>query len=64
MNETVELDVPGEPATPRDESLILDAAHAPADVWSHAPTISRQPRRPGGGPDKVWAASSAGRAPA
>jgi len=41
VDETVELDVPGKPAAARDESLVFDAAHAPADVWSHAPTISR-----------------------
>ena len=35
MNETVELDVSRVPPPAGDESLIFDAAHAPADVWSH-----------------------------
>jgi hypothetical protein len=41
VHEIIELDVPREAPPARDQSLIFDPAHAPADVWSHAPTISR-----------------------
>ncbi len=43
VDEPVELDVPCETTAAFDQSLVFDAAHAPADVWSHAPTISRPP---------------------
>ena len=41
VDEVVELDVSGESTATCDQSLVLDAGHAPADVWRHAPTISR-----------------------
>jgi hypothetical protein len=35
MNEAVERDVSRVASLARDEPLIFDSAHAPADVWSH-----------------------------
>jgi hypothetical protein len=35
MDEPLELDVSCVSPTAGDEPLVFDAAHAPADVWSH-----------------------------